>query len=79
MRKIRLQQSLDRLRRILGLDAVIDLLPDIGIRAKAAAREQMIALDGIDILADINLGRDQPDIADVVLRTGVMAAGHIRC
>ena len=37
----------------------------------------MIALDGIDILADIHLRRDQPDIADVMLRAGVMAAGDV--
>src|SRR5258708_12746808 len=77
MRKIGLQQSLDRLRRILGLEVVIDLLPDIGVRAKAAAREQMIALDGIDVVADIDLRRDQADIADVVLRAGMVAAGHM--
>ena len=53
MREIGLQQPLDRLRRILRLEVVIDLLPDIGVRTKAAAGEQMIALDGIVILADI--------------------------
>ena len=37
MGEIGLQQSLDGLRRILGLEVVIDLLPDIGIRSKAAA------------------------------------------
>ena len=45
MREIGLQQSLDRLRRVFRLEVVIDLLPDIGIRTKAAAGEQMIALD----------------------------------
>ena len=77
MREIGLQQSLDRLRRVLGLEVVIDLLPDISMRAKAAAREQMIALDGIDILADVNLGGDQADIADVMLRAGMVAAGQM--
>ena len=77
MREIGLQQSFDRLRRVFRLEVVIDLLPDIGIRSKAAAGEQMIALDGIDILADIHLRRDQPDIADVVLRAGMMAAGDV--
>ena len=55
MREIGLQQPLDRLRRVLRLEVVIDLLPDIGVRTKAAAGEQMIALDGIDVLADIHL------------------------
>ena len=52
MREIGLQQPLDSLRRILGLEVVVDLLPDIGIRTEAAAREQMIALDGVVVLAD---------------------------
>jgi hypothetical protein len=47
MREIGLQKLLDRLRRVLGLEVVIDLLPDIGVRPEAAAREQMIALDGV--------------------------------
>src|SRR5207237_6784785 len=67
----------DGLRSILGLEVVIDLLPDIGIRTKAAAGEQMIALDGIDVLADIHLRGDQPDIADVMLCAGMMATGDV--
>ena len=51
MREISLQQCFDGLRRILSLEVVIDLLPDIGIGAKAATGEQMIALDGIVIFA----------------------------
>src|SRR3954463_6023908 len=77
MREIGLQQSLDRLRRVFRLEVVIDLLPDIGVRTKAATGEQMITLDRIDILADIHLRGDQADIADVVLRAGVMAAGDV--
>src|SRR5258708_10459032 len=37
----------------------------------------MIALDGIDTLADVHFRRDQPDIADVMLRAGMMAAGDV--
>src|SRR5437879_1380558 len=77
MREIGLQQPFDGLRSILGLEVVIDLLPDIGVRTKAAAGEQMIALDRIDILADIHLRGDQPDIADVMLRAGMMATGDV--
>src|SRR6476619_6796983 len=77
MREIGFQQPLDGLRSILGLEVVIDLLPDIGVRTKAAAGEQMIALDRIDILANIHLRGDQADIADIVLRAGMMAAGDV--
>ena len=55
MREIGLEEPLDRPRRIFGLEVVIDLLPDIGIGTEAAAGEEMIALDRVDILADIAL------------------------
>src|SRR6202012_1433274 len=77
MRQIGFQQLLDGLRRVLRLEVVVDLLPDIGVRAKAAAREQMIALDRVVLLADGYLGGDQTDIADVMLRTGMVAAGDM--
>ena len=77
MGEIGLQQPLDRLRRVLGLEVVIDLLPDIGVRAEAAAGEQMIALDRVVVLADRHLRRDQADIADVMLRAGMVAAGEM--
>src|ERR1700704_3810598 len=77
MREIRLQQALDRLRRVFGLEVVVDLLPDIGVRAKTSAGEQVIALDGVVVLADRHFGGNQPDIADVVLRAGLMAAGDM--
>src|SRR5260370_18314365 len=77
MGAIGLQKLLDRLRRVLSLEVVIDLLPDIGVGPEAAAREQVVALDRVVALADRHLGRDQTDIADVVLRAGVMAAGQM--
>ena len=41
------------------------------------AGEQMIALDRIDILADVHFRCDQADIADVMLRAGMMAARDV--
>ena len=55
MREIRLQQFLDRLRGILGLEVVIDLLPASSVRAKAATREQMITFDRIGMKARCRL------------------------
>src|SRR5438045_4673318 len=37
----------------------------------------MVTLDGIGILADIDLCGNQADVADVMLRTGVVAAGEM--
>ena len=53
--EIGLQQPLDSPRRILRLDVVKHLLPDIGIRTEAAAGEQMKAIDGVVVLADRDL------------------------
>src|ERR1700722_16691280 len=74
MRQIRLEQFLDGLRRVFRLEVVKNLLSDIGIGAEPAAREQMITLDGIVPLANRHFRADQADIADVVLRAGVMTA-----
>src|SRR5258705_8215200 len=74
MREICFQQLLDRLRRLLRLEVVVDLLPDIGIGAEPSAGEQVIAFDGVVLLADGHFGADQAYIADVMLRAGMMAA-----
>ena len=57
LRDIGLQQPLDRTRRILRLDVVKHLLPDIGVRTKAAAGEEMKALDGVVAVADRDCAR----------------------
>ena len=77
VREIGLQQPLDRPRRVLGLEVAVDLLAAIGIRTKAAACKQMITLDGVGILADIDFRGDQADVADVMLRAGMVAAGEM--
>ena len=78
VREIGLEQPLDRLRRVLGLEVVIDLLPDIGIGTEAAAGEEMIALDRYRRpRRHRTFARDQADIADVMLRAGMVAAGEM--
>ena len=75
--EIGLQQFLDGLGRVLGSEVVIDLLADVGLRTETAAGKEVIALDRVIVLADGYLCCDQADIADVVLRAGVMAAGEM--
>src|SRR6516225_1877391 len=77
VRQIGLEQFLNRLRRVLRLEVAVDLLSDIGIGPESAAGEQVIALDRVIALADWYFGRDQADVADVVLGAGVMAAGEV--
>ena len=77
MREVCFQQFLDGLRRVLRFEVVIDLLPDIGVGTEPSAGEQMIAFDVVVILADGHFGADQADIADVMLRAGMMTAGQM--
>src|SRR5215472_437464 len=77
MPEIGLEQPFNRLRRVLGFEVAIDLLSDLGLRAEAAARDEMIALDGIVALAGRDFGGKQPDVADVMLCAGMVAAGQM--
>src|SRR5690242_13313345 len=77
MPKIGLQQPLDGLWRVFRLDVAIDLLPDLGLRPEAPACDEMIAFDGILALAGRHLRREQADVADVMLRAGMVAAGQM--
>src|SRR5689334_7399664 len=77
MGEIGLEQLLDRFRRILRLDVAIDLLADIGVRAEAAAGVEMIALHRLLIACARHLGGKQADVADVMLRAGMVAAGEM--
>ncbi len=58
MAEIGFQHALDRLRRILGFDVVINLAAAGGVRAEAAADDDVIALDLIAVLGHLDLGAD---------------------
>src|SRR5260370_9694632 len=77
MRQICFQQLLDGLRRIFSLEIVLNLRPDVAIRTEPSTREQMISLDGVVLLSDRHFRSDQTDVADVMLRAGMMAAGQM--
>ena len=77
MREIGLQDAFDRLRRILGLHVAIELAPERGVGPEAAADQDVIALDRIGVLAVLHLAGQQADLADEMLRAGMMAAGQM--
>ena len=56
---------------------MIDFLADVGVGAKTSAGEQMITLDRVVALADRHFCGDQADIADVMLRAGMVAPGEM--
>ncbi len=77
MAEIGFQHALDRLRRILGFDVVINLAAAGGVRAETAADMDVIALDLIAVFRHLHLGADEADVADVMLRAGIRAAGEM--
>src|SRR5688572_11505771 len=75
--EIGLEHPLDGPWRVGRLHVTEELAAERRIRTEAAADMDMIALDRIGILADLDLAGDQPDVADVVLRAGMMASGEM--
>src|ERR1039458_6064701 len=75
--QIGLEDALDRLRRVYRLDVAIELAAERGIRAEAAADQQVIALDRVAVLGLLDLASEQADLTDEMLRAGMMAAGQM--
>ena len=71
------QHTLDGARRVLGLHILEQFAAHRRVGAEPAADQQMIAIDGVAIIVDRNARADQADVADIVLRTGMMAAGQM--
>src|SRR3954449_2235214 len=77
MGEIGLEQLFNRFGRILGFDVAINFSAQIGVGAEAATCEQVIAFHALVVVANRDSGGDQPDIADVVLRAGMMASRYM--
>src|SRR2546426_471126 len=75
--EIALQHPLDGLRRVLRLHVVENLAPERRVRAEAAADEDVVALDGVALVRGLHLAGQEADVADVVLRAGMVAAGQV--
>src|SRR6266436_1385000 len=75
--EIGLQQLFHGLRRVLCLDVAIDFLPDIGVRAEAAPGIKVITLDRVVIASRRHFCGEQTNVADVMLRAGMMTAGEM--
>src|SRR5436305_12973838 len=77
MREITFKDALDRTRRILGFDIPVNLAAERRVVAEPAADQHVIAVDRLAFFVDRNARGDQPDVADVMLRAGMMAAGEM--
>src|SRR5262249_16774291 len=74
---ISLEDALDRLWGIDGLDVAIKLAAEHGVRAEPAADQDVIAFDLLAVLGFLHFAGEQPDFADEVLGAGVMAPGEM--
>jgi hypothetical protein len=72
-----LSSTLDGARRIFRLHVLEQFARHGGVRAEAAADQQMKAIDRVAIVIDRNARADHADVADIVLRAGMMAAGEM--
>src|ERR1700691_5575774 len=77
MREIGLEDATHRPRHLLGDDVAKKLAAERRVRAKSATDIDVIALDRIGVLVRLHFARQQPDLGNVVLRTGVMATGQM--
>ena len=77
MREIGLEQMLDSRRRVFRFHVAQNLAPDRARGAKTTAGNDVIAVHRIALLVDANPRGDEPDVADVMLRAGMMAAGQV--
>ena len=77
MPEIGLEQPLDTGRNVLGGHVGIEQCRDSGVGAKSSADMQVIPLDLITVVVDRHLGTNQPDVADIVLGAGIVAASQV--
>src|ERR1700677_402491 len=77
MPEIGFQQTLHRYGRLIGLDVAQHFSADRPFIAEAAAEDDMIAIDGVAFFIDGDARADQADVADIMLRAGMMAAGEM--
>src|ERR1700730_11423174 len=77
MMQIGPEHALDCCRRIFRLDVMVDFAPDARVGAKAAADVNVISFDRIALLRHRYPGAKQADVADIMLRAGIGAAGEM--
>lgn len=68
---------LDNLWRFICFDVLIELPGNRTINAVTTTDEDVVAVDGVAVVVHRHPCADQADVADVVLRTGVMAASEM--
>src|SRR3974390_1165552 len=75
--EIGFEHPFDCRRRIVGLDVAVYFAAALRLRTEAAADMDVIGLGLIFLVGALGLGAEEPDIADVMLRAGIRAAGEM--
>jgi len=75
--EISFENALDDARRVFGNNVAVELAAERGVRTKAAADENVIALDRIVVFVRLDLAGEQADLRYIMLRTGMVAAGQM--
>src|SRR4029077_20435259 len=71
------EHALNDARRVLGFDVTIDVAREPRLRAVSAADQHVVALDSVTLLGDLHLAGQEADVADVMLRAGMMTSGQV--
>ena len=77
MREIGAQHARHGLRRFFRRNVLIEFARDRGVLGETAANEDVIAVDRVALVVHIDARAEQANVADVMLRAGVMAAGQM--
>src|SRR5579864_5170471 len=77
MDEIGFEHPLDCRRRVVGFDIAVDFAAALRVRAEAAADMNVIGLGWILVVGALGLRAKQSDVADVMLRAGIWAAGEM--
>ena len=77
MGEIGLEQTFDPRWCVLRFHLAQNLAANRARGAKAASGHNVIAVHRIAFLIDANARRDKPDVADIMLSTGMVAAGEM--
>src|SRR5690242_16284363 len=77
MGEIGFEHPLDPRRCVVGFDRAVDFAAALRLRAEAAADMDVIGLGLILVVGACGLCAKKPDVADVMLRAGIRAAGEM--
>src|SRR5262249_12277690 len=76
-REVGPEHCVGRLPRIPGFDRPAGLPRDRSVWAETATDVNMVALDRVAIFGGLHFAGQQSDVADIMLRAGVMASGEM--